>query len=401
MRRRLRANVVAGAFLMLATLPGRTQGLGLVTEPMLDDLSLDRIGYANVNLWASLLGALVCLPTGRLIDRIGLRPVAFVLLGGLALSTLGLSLHTGGITALFVWLFLSRAFGQSGLSVAAIASVAKSGSGRNAGALGAFSVLLSLLFIAAFVAVGASVSGSGWRTAWQQVAAGIGLFVLPLAFIVLREPGPSETSLSPEKADEGGLGLSEALRTPLFWIVSGAVASFAFASSGIGLFNEAILAEVGHPRETYHLFLAVTTGFALLGQGLCGWLGRRLPQPQLLGSALAAYALSLALLVRAADPLVLWTAAALTGLGAGFVTVLFFAIWGDAYGPRQLGRIQGVAQGLTVVASALGPLAFAAVQGWSGSYAPALLGLGFAALVFAIASFVLPFGNRTSAHHPA
>jgi hypothetical protein len=34
---------------MLATLPGRTQGLGLITEPMLRDLRIDRIAYANIN----------------------------------------------------------------------------------------------------------------------------------------------------------------------------------------------------------------------------------------------------------------------------------------------------------------------------------------------------------------
>ena len=36
-------NVVVAAVIMLATLPGRTQGLGLITEPMLRDLQLDRV----------------------------------------------------------------------------------------------------------------------------------------------------------------------------------------------------------------------------------------------------------------------------------------------------------------------------------------------------------------------
>ena len=58
---------------MLATLPGRTQGLGLITEPLLQDLRIDRIAYANINLWATLLGAAICLPIGRVFDRVGLR----------------------------------------------------------------------------------------------------------------------------------------------------------------------------------------------------------------------------------------------------------------------------------------------------------------------------------------
>ena len=36
-------NVVIGAVIMVATMPGRTQGLGLITEPMHRDLQIDRV----------------------------------------------------------------------------------------------------------------------------------------------------------------------------------------------------------------------------------------------------------------------------------------------------------------------------------------------------------------------
>src|SRR5262245_4492375 len=66
-------HVVVAALAMVATLPGRTHGLGLITEPLLRDLSLDRVHYASLNLWATLLGAIFCLPGGWLIDRLGTR----------------------------------------------------------------------------------------------------------------------------------------------------------------------------------------------------------------------------------------------------------------------------------------------------------------------------------------
>ena len=44
------------------------------------------------------------------------------------------------------------------------------------------------------------------------------------------------------------------------------------------------------------------------------------------------------------------------GLAGGFVIVIFFAYWSRAYGRVHLGKIQGAAQALTVVASAVGPL---------------------------------------------
>src|ERR1051325_11217782 len=61
------------ALVMVGTLPGRTQGLGLITEPLLHDLQLDRIQFARINLWATLIGALFGIGFGRLIDRFGSR----------------------------------------------------------------------------------------------------------------------------------------------------------------------------------------------------------------------------------------------------------------------------------------------------------------------------------------
>ena len=53
---------------MVATLPGRTHGLGLITEPLMKDLGLERVPFAALNFWATLVGAAV-LPANRLGDR--------------------------------------------------------------------------------------------------------------------------------------------------------------------------------------------------------------------------------------------------------------------------------------------------------------------------------------------
>jgi hypothetical protein len=66
-------NLGLAALAMVGTLPGRTQGLGLVTEPLLRDLSIDRVVFAEINLVATLAGSLFCLGVGRLIDRVGSR----------------------------------------------------------------------------------------------------------------------------------------------------------------------------------------------------------------------------------------------------------------------------------------------------------------------------------------
>src|ERR1700720_3902549 len=75
---------------MVGTLPGRTQGLGLVTEPLIADLGIDRVAYATINLWATLIGALFCLPCGRLVDRLGSRAVLTAVLAALGATVLSM-----------------------------------------------------------------------------------------------------------------------------------------------------------------------------------------------------------------------------------------------------------------------------------------------------------------------
>src|SRR5262245_6692064 len=134
------AYAAVAAAAMLATLPGRTHGLGLITEPLLSDLALDRVAYAAVNFWATLLGAAFCFPVGWVIDRVGTRWV----LAGHLLALGAVTVEMTGITAggssgfdlpvpdlqfskavefvrvpadLFLLVLLTRGLGQSALSV--------------------------------------------------------------------------------------------------------------------------------------------------------------------------------------------------------------------------------------------------------------------------------------------
>jgi len=77
------------------------------------------------------------------------------------------------------------------------------------------------------------------------------------------------------------------------------------------------------------------------------------------------------------------------GLAGGFVIVIFFSFWSHAFGRAHLGKIQGAAQTLTVLASAVGPLLLAECVTRAGSYAvifyllAAVVGVLGAAALFA------------------
>jgi MFS family permease len=380
-------NVLIAALIMVATLPGRTQGLGLITEPLLRDLKLDRVSYAHINLWATLLGAIVCLPAGRIFDRLGLRITTTFITALLSLVVWRMSGLAGGIAALFILVFATRALGQSALSVASITVVGKAFDRSVGFAMGIYSALLSIFFAVAFTIVGGAVRNTGWREAWSGIALALALFVAPAALLFIREPGGSSTSQKEKGAAEGeGLSLRDALGTSAFWVFGGATSLFGLVASGLGLFNEAVLAERGFSQETYHHFLAGTTIIALVGQLSCGLMTLRWSMQRLVAVALFVYAVALAAVPFLTTLPQLWIFAALMGFSGGMITVIFFAIWRRAYGAAHLGRIQGAAQMLTVLASAIGPLLFAKSVELTGSYMPVLRGLALAVALLGIAA---------------
>ncbi len=378
--------VALAALLMVATLPGRTQGLGLITEPLLVDLRLDRMAYANINLWATLLGAVFCLPAGWLLDRFGLRGTTTTILLLLGAVVGAMSVQSGNVTLVFILVLLTRALGQGALSIASITAVGKSAGQRVGMAMGLYSVLLSVFFAIAFVIVGQAVLKAGWRMAWGGVAVVLLLGVAPVAgrFLKNATRAPdADTSIG----EVGGSSLSQAIKSPVFWVFSAAISLFGLVSSGLGLFNEAVLKERGFDAKTYHTFLAVTTLIALIGQFVCGWLSRTCSMARLLAVAMALYAIGLATLPLLRTQPQLWAFSAVFGFSGGMITVLFFAVWSHAFGRTHLGRIQGAAQMLTVVASAVGPVLFAKCHATYHTYAPILLALAPLVLILGICAW--------------
>src|SRR5262249_38593795 len=171
-------NLTVAALAMVGTLPGRTQGLGLITEPLIKDLQIDRVLFAQINLWATLLGSLLCLGIGRLIDRLGSR----VALTGVAMALGAVTLAMSGVRGV-LWLALlitlTRGLGQSALSVISLTIVGQWFMRRLSLAMAVYTVILSVGFMIAFPVVGAVVVSDnaagigGWRAAWAGVGAAI------------------------------------------------------------------------------------------------------------------------------------------------------------------------------------------------------------------------------------
>ena len=392
--------LLVAAAAMVGTLPGRTQGLGLITEPLLAELGIGRVAYAEMNLWATLLGSVGAIGIGHLLDRFGSRVVLTSVALALGLVVAAMS-QTGSVVGLAVWITLTRALGQSALSVVSLAMIAPWFVRKVDTAMALYSAILSVGFMLAFPAVGAMVQQRGWRTAWLAIGIALVVGLAPLAWSVVRR-SPGVMSLHPDGetappgATPGARASSEeftwaaALTEPAFWVFAIGTALYGLVASGIGLFNESILAERGFGAEVYYQTLVVTALTALAGNFAGGWLARSVSLARLMGVSLLVLAGGLFALPHVTTLAHVMTWATAMGLGGGLVMVLFFTVWPRVFGRRHLGRIQGTAQALTVVASALGPLLLAWCVEWTGSYATMFRVLAGLISLVALSAFMAP-----------
>jgi sugar phosphate permease len=394
-------NLAVAALAMVGTLPGRTQGLGLITESLLKDLQIDRVAFAQINLWATLIGAIFCFGIGKLIDRAGSRIVLTIVVLALGAVVLLMS-GVRSVLWLAVLITLTRGLGQSALSVISLTMVGQWFVRRLSLAMGVYTVVMSIGFMIAFPVVGAIVISNGWRAAWSGVGGALLLGLAPLGWLLVRHtPETSGLALdgetgSDEKPNESitGFSLWQALRTPAFWVFALSSSVYGLIASGIALFNESILAERGFDAAMYHRTLVITALTALAGNFLGGWMAEKWTMNRLMALAMALLAGSLVALPHVRTELHVVAYAVVMGIAGGFVIVLFFSFWSRAFGRVHLGKIQGAAQSLTVLASAVGPLLLAQCVARTGSYAMMFYVLSLVVVALGISAWFVSIPNQ-------
>lgn len=393
-------NLAIAALAMVGTLPGRTQGLGLITEPLIADFAIDRVHYATINLYATLIGAAFCLPCGRLTDRFGSRAVLTGVLLSLGLTVIAMS-QAATLTALAVAITLTRGLGQSALSVVSLALVGKWFARRLNFAMGVYSLAVGVGFIAAFPSVGQAAILHGWRAAWLGVGIALTGALAPLAWFFVRSAPEAVDATAfgevPEEIAGHDLSLRDALRSPAFWIFALASSMFGLVYSGIALFNQSILEQRGFDAGTYHSALVISTMVGLGANFAGGWIASKWPIQRLMGAGMAVLAVSLLMLPYVQTFAHVAFYAITMGAAGGVVTVVFFSVWGQVFGRSHLGRIQGCAQTMTVVASAAGPLLLASALDRTGSYESIFLLLSVLVTLLGIASWRVALPSRERA----
>lgn len=159
--------IFVGAMAMAATYPGRTHGLGMVTEPLLKNFQLTnddgRVLFATINFWATIVGSSFCVPIGWIFDRFDRRWVLAANLILLGTNVIRTSQATN-LWALSIGITLTRGLGQSALSVVSITIVAKAFSGQRLGMAMTWYAILSAPFHLILI------QGVGWTLKLEGVS---------------------------------------------------------------------------------------------------------------------------------------------------------------------------------------------------------------------------------------
>jgi len=233
----------------------------------------------------------------------------------------------------------------------------------------------------------------GWRQSYALIALLPLAIALPVALAFFREPRPEERPAELNVVDASGKvalpgwSLTEAMRSPRFWIMVASIFCVAFAYGGSLVHMPQMLKARGF-EDTQQAFVVSMFGVSIFaGRIITGALVDRFWAPLVTLPILCLPAVSCLLL--AGDSLsftMAVVAALLLGFSSGAETDLVAFLAGRYFGMANYGRIYGSLYMVFGIASALSPLAYGRMRDATGSYD---LILYVAGAMFVVGGFLL------------
>lgn len=377
--------------------PAQTYGVSTFVDPMIRELGMSRSLFSTLYSVGTLCSAVGLMIMGRQIDRWGSRAVMTLAAVGFAVGALTLSVATGPVLVLIGFAF-TRSFGQGILNLSARTLVPQwfvRQRGR------AFSLLgLASSFSLALIPPihDRLISWIGWRAAWQVDAFFVGLVLVPLFFLFVKNrpedigqypdgerPFGDEAIAAASAEAERGLTLKQAFRTPAFWGLVGASVVPSLVVTGLAFNQVAILTDKGLPSSLAASMFTVESLCALPTTLAIGWIVDRYPVRYVLVAGQVALALAMVALLLADGVAMSLVYAALRGASGALWMVGADVAWPSYYGRKYLGSIRGFGFGVGVFGAAIGPLPFGIVYDTLGGYGPAIAALLVLPVIAAVA----------------
>jgi len=373
--------------------------------------------HASISLAASLRGAEtgVLEPiAGRFVDRFGPRRLVFV--GGLFVAGGLLMLSNTNSLAMFYAAFALLAVGFSSCGTTVLVSGV--GNWFRARVGFATGIALSGFGLGGFLLPGmvALIDHYGWRLAFDILAVGALVVILPLSLVFRHRPeqyglrvdgAPASRAASGEASsrvervsDEPDITVRQAIRTRSFWLLTVAFTFHTAAVLTVTTHVMPYLNSLGIGRMSAGL---MATGIPLLsvaGRLGLGYLGDRMSRTKVAVFALGAMSLGIVcfIIVPSVGIGAMGAFLFLFGVGYGGITALRAALTREYFGRAHFGSIFGVLIGVNAIGGIVGPPAAGWVFDTLADYRIAWVVLAMLLAVSALFVFVARQSRQTGYH---
>jgi sugar phosphate permease len=358
--------------------------LGIFLKPITEDFGWSRSTFTAPLTIGGLLGSLVALATGPLVDRFGSRWALVGAYGilGTAFALMSQMEHLWHYYGLQI---LARSMNTGVLTVASAVIIPNWFIVRRGRALSLSNLGFPIGAAVMPLYIQLLISASGWRMA----ALGVGIVVLAVSLLPtalflrrrpedmglapdgwptdLRETPPPSRSRGPIRTDVS-LTLKQAAREPAFYLMTVAGSFWWFGRAGLVLHVYPYLTDGGISANVAVWVLVIHSAAGAGGTLLAGYLRDRYDVRRVLAAdiALNAAGVGLLLVVGPAWLALLW--GLIYGVAQGASVPLQRLMFADYFGRRHLGSIEGVVRATQNIAQAIGPLAAALAFDAAHSY---------------------------------
>ncbi len=367
--------IVAIIFASMAVAIGTGQyAFGVFVEPLEQQFAWSRT-QINASLSFFAIGSLSAPLVGRIMDKVGARPVmaaSLVLFGGSYLLRPFMS-------ELWHWYALSimQFTGMPGSAMLPAGKLIGTWFPRTRGRmLGIAMMGANFGGVVMPVFAGFLVSNAGWQGGYSTF--GVMCIITALAALLFVRDRPTQ----PAQFSTVQMGLTRvvavqgttarrALRSGSFYAVVLGVMAASFTYQAVLTQIIPHLQNEGMILSRAALFLGSTAAFGMAGKIVFGFMTERFPSRYVLMGGLLAQSLGLVILIGLPSTALVWTAAPVYGMALGGTGVVFALLAQETFGLKHFGTIFGLINMATAGAAFLGPILVGVIFDATGSYSPA------------------------------
>ena len=357
-----------------ATFSGVTSQLfmSIMVKPMSADLGWSRTEISGALAVGVFATASLAPFLGRLTDRKGPR---LLMAGGAVVVALGLGLMAtmGALWQLYLGYGAARGVAQSALSgVVPYTTITNWFSRQRGRAIGLFGVAFPLAPVFLLPFAQWLIATRGWRSVFGVFAVGtLALLVLPALALLRRRPedvglypdgaeGPPERLPSRAGHRSGGgeldFTVSQAMRTPTFWLLVGSQFIALFISGGVSFHLAVYLGDAGIPTAVIATALSLYSITNGLSSGLWGYLTEHVSERHIGMVATAAGSGIVLALMGVRNPLLAVAAVTAYGFVVRGENATLGLIIARYFGRASYGAISGTLVPIGYVGLGIGPL---------------------------------------------